>query len=185
MNTNDTNDTKDTKDTKKTKKNVVSLYGKVLESINGLGGVIDDFNGERYKFVDCCFCDECDLLAFCGFGKYFLPSDAVHCNEIPICSKMLGVWKKMGKVDEGMDATDANKDAQTDSVKASDKALDDETKYEVQYWCIDKCWMTYSRVDSIDSAKSDMEFLRMLNKTHNKEGKYRILKLTIKKEVVE
>ena len=130
---------KDTEDTEETKKNGVSLYDKVLESINGLWGVIDDFNGESYEFVDCHNCTECDLFAFCGQRKYYSNSGAVQCDDIPMCRSMNGVWKRVDKDDGyGMDVYNANKDAQADS----DKDLDDETMYEVQFWSdVDKCWM--------------------------------------------
>jgi hypothetical protein len=68
-----------------------------------------------------------------------------------------------------------------------DKTLKDEIKYEVQFYddCIDDWCILDSGIELKKEAKSIVHDCKMFDKEDGLKIKYRILKLTIKKEIVK
>ena len=66
-----------------------------------------------------------------------------------------------------------------------DESLKDDTLYEVQFFdYVNKIWSFFGRFDSEKSAKNNLESFKLMDNIDGVVYQYRIVKLTIKKEVV-
>lgn len=66
-----------------------------------------------------------------------------------------------------------------------DQSLKDKTMYEVQFFDEEnKIWDYFGRYTSKESAKNNIETFTLMDNIDGVVYKYRIVKLTIKKEVV-
>jgi hypothetical protein len=67
-----------------------------------------------------------------------------------------------------------------------DKSLKDEIKYEVQFFDdYIPAWIKMDEVESKNEAKSIVSDYKKIDKEDGRKFNYRILKLTIKKEIVK